>query len=45
MLLFKKLRLFADAIQVLSVKYSIGGYIYIREGRIIKIAAFPTLVD
>lgn len=42
---FKKLRLFAESIEALGVKHCIGGHVYIRNGRIAKIAIYPQPSD
>ena len=42
---FKKLRLFADSIEALGVRHCVGGHVYIRDGRIAKIATFPVPSD
>lgn len=42
---FRKLRLFADAIEALGVKHCVGGHVYIRDARIAKVAVFPTPLD
>ena len=42
---FKKLRLFAGSIEALGVRHCVGGHVYIRGGRISRIAAFPVPTD
>ena len=45
MLLFKKLRPFADAIEALIVRHCVEGHIHILNNRTTKIAAFPVPSD
>lgn len=42
---FKKLRLFASAIEALGVKHCVGGHVHILDNRIARVASFPVPSD